>query len=278
LLAYRPDGRPAPFQATAARVARRDDASGTPLALTIFDALHLEGQDLIDESAARRRALLDSALAPSAGSASAGTPSAGTPSAGTPSAGTLLVPRHVVHDPSSAPEQQAASAFERDALARGHEGLVVKALESPYSMGRRGAGWVKVKPRITLDLVVIGVEWGHGRRSGWLSNLHLGARDPDGRFGPAGGYVMLGKTFKGLTDAMLAWQTERLQELALDATGWQVTVRPELVVEIAFDGVQTSPRYPAGVALRFARVLAHRRDKPAREADTIDTVLSYLPD
>jgi DNA ligase-1 len=134
---------------------------------------------------------------------------------------------------------------------------------------------VKVKPRITLDLVILAVEWGHGRRTGLLSNLHLGARDPAGKYGPPGGFVMLGKTFKGLTDAMLAWQTERLQALSTGGSSYRVDVRPELVVEIAFDGVQTSPRYPAGVALRFARVLAHRPDKSAAEADTIDTVLSY---
>jgi DNA ligase 1 len=160
-------------------------------------------------------------------------------------------------------------------LARGHEGVVVKALDAGYAMGRRGAAWVKVKPRITLDLVVLAAEWGHGRRTGRLSNLHLGARDPDGRFGEAGGFVMLGKTFKGLTDAMLAWQTDRLLELATERGSWQIDVRPELVVEVAFDGVQTSPRYPAGVALRFARVLRHRPDKSAAEADTVDEVLAH---
>ncbi len=143
---------------------------------------------------------------------------------------------------------------------------MVKSLEAPYEAGRRGSGWLKVKPRHTLDLVVLAVEWGHGRRRGRLSNLHLGARQDDG-------FVMLGKTFKGLTDAMLAWQTERLQELAVSDDGWVVRVRPELVVEIAFDGVQTSPRYPGGVALRFARVLRHRPDKRAEEADTLDSVL-----
>ncbi len=153
------------------------------------------------------------------------------------------------------------------AIDGGHEGLVIKAADAPYDVGRRGAAWVKVKPRHTLDLVVLGVEWGHGRRKGWLSNLHLGARDPE-----TGGFVMLGKTFKGMTDEMLRWQTERLRELAVDDNGWVVTVRPELVVEIAFDGVQHSPRYPGGVALRFARVLRYREDKPASEADTIDTV------
>jgi DNA ligase-1 len=138
----------------------------------------------------------------------------------------------------------------------------------PYEAGRRGAGWVKVKPVHTLDLVVLAAEWGHGRRQGWLSNLHLGARDP-----ATGGFVMLGKTFKGLTDELLRWQTERLQQLAVDATdGWVVRVRPELVVEVAFDGLQTSPRYPGGLALRFARVLRYREDKRAADADTIDTV------
>jgi ATP-dependent DNA ligase len=144
--------------------------------------------------------------------------------------------------------------------------VLVKSLETAYEAGRRGAGWLKVKPRHTLDLVVLAVERGHGRRSGWLSNLHLGARDP------AGGFVMLGKTFKGLTDAMLAWQTEQLGQLAVADDGWVVRVRPELVVEVAFDGVQQSPRYPGGMALRFARVLRYREDKTAAEADTVDTV------
>ncbi|MEA2123441.1 MAG: ligase 1, partial [Solirubrobacteraceae bacterium] len=152
-----------------------------------------------------------------------------------------------------------------DALAAGHEGVVVKSLDAPYAAGRRGAGWLKVKPVHTLDLVVLAVEHGSGRRRGWLSNLHLGTREG----------VMLGKTFKGLTDDMLRWQTERLRELAIDDTGWVVRVRPELVVEIAFDGVQTSPRYPGGVALRFARVLRHRPDKTPAEADTLDAVLAF---
>jgi DNA ligase 1 len=255
VLASTASGRPAPFQVTSARVARRDaGASGAavPLGLTLFDLLHLDGDDLIDEPSAARRLRLE------------------------PAAGDLVVPRHLVDDPTDDEQLSAASAFAADALARGHEGVVVKSLSSAYTMGRRGAGWVKVKPRITLDLVVLAAEWGHGRRTGRLSNLHLGARDPDGKFGPVGGFVMLGKTFKGLTDVMLAWQTEHLQTLATGSTqGWVVPVRPELVVEIAFDGVQTSPRYPAGVALRFARVLAHRPDKPADEADTIATVLSH---
>jgi DNA ligase-1 len=170
-----------------------------------------------------------------------------------------------------------AERFFADAVARGHEGVVVKSLDAPYAAGRRGSDWIKVKPRHTLDLVVLAAEWGHGRRRGWLSNLHLGARDPE-----TGGFVMLGKTFKGLTDQMLSWQTERLLELAEPGTApppddrrnayGVLRVRPDLVVEVAFDGVQASPRYPGGVALRFARVLRHRPDKPAAEADTIETV------
>jgi DNA ligase-1 len=185
------------------------------------------------------------------------------------------VPRFELDSPQDDQQRLAAGEFAAGALRQGHEGVLVKALDGDYTMGRRGASWVKVKPRITLDLVILAAEWGHGRRTGWLSNLHLGARDPDGEYGPPGGFVMLGKTFKGLTDAMLGWQTERLQELAVGHSRWQVDVRPELVVEVAFDGVQSSPRYPAGVALRFARVLAHRPDKPAAQADTISTVLGH---
>jgi DNA ligase-1 len=148
--------------------------------------------------------------------------------------------------------------------------VIVKSLEVPYAAGRRGAGWLKVKPVHTLDLVILAAEWGHGRRRGWLSNLHLGARHDT----VPGAFVMLGKTFKGLTDKMLAWQTEHLLELAEERTDWVVRVRPELVVEIAFDGIQRSPRYPGGVALRFARVVRHRPDKPAAEADTLASVLA----
>jgi DNA ligase-1 len=155
-----------------------------------------------------------------------------------------------------------------DALVAGHEGVVVKSLAAPYAAGRRGAGWLKVKPVHTLDLVVLAVEHGSGRRKGWLSNLHLGAQGDDG-------FVMLGKTFKGLTDDMLRWQTERLRELEIDDDGWVVRVRPELVVEIGFDGVQASPRYPGGVALRFARVLRHRPDKDPSEVDSLATVLKF---
>jgi ATP-dependent DNA ligase I len=256
LIALRPDGRPYAFQDTAARAASQTGAGGdrgvgagqgdpsVPLSAFLFDALHLDGADLIDLPDAERRAAL-----------------AGVVPAG------MLMPRLVTADP------EEADAFFRDAVARGHEGVVVKSLATPYAAGRRGAGWIKVKPRHTLDLVVLAVEWGHGRRKGWLSNLHLGARDPE-----TGGWVMLGKTFKGLTDELLTWQTARLLELEDHRDDWTVYVRPELVVEIAFDGVQRSPRYPGGVALRFARVLRYREDKPAAEADTIASVLDLAAD
>jgi DNA ligase-1 len=165
-----------------------------------------------------------------------------------------------------------AEAFVEDTLARGHEGVLVKALDSPYEAGRRGAGWIKVKPVHTLDLVILAAEWGHGRRHGSLSNLHLGARDAE-----SGAFVMLGKTFKGLTDEMLRWQTDRLQTLETHRDRWTVHVRPELVAEIAFDGVQRSSRYPGGVTLRFARVVRYREDKRPTEADTIETVQSLAP-
>jgi DNA ligase-1 len=239
-------GRPRPFQETSSRAATRGarrggkagPAEGPALVPYFFDLLHLDGTDLLDEPGRVRWGALAGALPAE-----------------------LIVGRRTVET-----EDQAAEAFAA-ALAAGQEGVVVKAQEAPYDVGRRGAAWVKVKPRHTLDLVVLAVEWGHGRRQGWLSNLHLGARDPR-----TGGFVMLGKTFKGLTDELLRWQTERFKELAIDDSGWVVTVRPEQVVEIAFDGVQTSPRYPGGVALRFARVLRYRDDKRAEEADTIDMV------
>jgi DNA ligase-1 len=176
------------------------------------------------------------------------------------------VPRIVTDDPA------AAEAFAQDALSRGHEGVVVKSLSIAYAAGRRGSGWVKVKPVHTLDLVVLAVEWGSGRREGWLSNIHLGARNTDGTF------TMLGKTFKGMTDRMLAWQTERFTELAMSPEtirdSYVVPLRPEQVVEIAFDGLQRSSRYPGGLALRFARVVRYRDDKSPDEADTIETVRS----
>jgi ATP-dependent DNA ligase I len=241
VIALHPDGRPHPFQVTAGRVGSRLEverlAATLPLTAFLFDLLHLDGQDLLDRTGAERHAAL-AAVVPEP----------------------LRMPRLVTADPL------AAAAFLDDTLARGHEGVMVKSLAATWEAGRRGAGWLKVKPVHTLDLVVLAVEWGHGRRKGWLSNLHLGARDP------AGGFVMLGKTFKGLTDKLLAWQTERLQELAVASDGYTVRVRPELVVEVAFDGVQQSPRYPGGLALRFARVVRYRADKRAEEADTIDTV------
>jgi DNA ligase-1 len=239
-IALRPDGRPHRFQVTASRFGTRRADASVPLTPLFFDLLHLDGDDLIDRTGAERAAALDG-LVPAAS----------------------RVPRALIAD---AP---GAQAFLDAALAAGHEGVLVKSLEAPYAAGRRGAGWLKVKPRHTLDLVVLAAEWGHGRRRGWLSNLHLGAREPAGA-----GFVMLGKTFKGLTDAMLTWQTERLLALEVARDDWTVHVRPELVVEIAFDGVQTSTRYPGGVALRFARVLRHRPDKSAAEADTLDAVLA----
>jgi DNA ligase-1 len=241
-LALRADGRPHLFQDTASRFGSRLDVArlraSRPLTLFVFDILHHDGQDLIDRPYAERQMVL-STLVPEA----------------------LRVPRIVTDD------VDLATAFLHSTLEHGHEGLVVKDLGSPYEAGRRGAGWLKVKPRHTLDLVILAVEWGHGRRTGYLSNLHLGARDPT-----TGGYVMLGKTFKGLTDEMLGWQTERLLALERERDRWTVYVRPELVAEVAFDGVQRSSRYPGGVTLRFARVLRYRTDKRADEADTIDTV------
>jgi DNA ligase-1 len=241
VIALRADGRPHPFQVTASRVGSRLEvarlAASLPLTAFLFDLLHLDGQDLLDQAGAERHAAM-AAVVPE----------------------TLRIPRTVTADPA------AAAAFLDDTLARGHEGVMVKSLAATWEAGRRGAGWLKVKPVHTLDLVVLAAEWGHGRRRGWLSNLHLGARDP------SGGFVMLGKTFKGLTDKLLTWQTERLQELEVSRDAYTVHVRPELVVEIAFDGLQTSPRYPGGLALRFARVLRYRPDKRPEEADTIQTV------
>jgi len=173
----------------------------------------------------------------------------------------LIIPRLVTADPAE------ATRFMDEALRRGHEGAMAKALDQPYEAGRRGAGWLKIKRANTLDLVVLAAEWGSGRRKGWLSNLHLGARDTAGD-----GFVMLGKTFKGLTDAMLEWQTKAFLEREVSRDNWTVHLKPEIVVEIAFNGVQQSSQYPGGLALRFARVKAYRPDKKAEEADTIDTV------
>ncbi|MFC8078935.1 ATP-dependent DNA ligase [Streptomyces sp. NPDC057307] len=248
VIALDPDGRPRPFQEVAGRVGSRTDvsaaAAAVPLSPVFFDVLAADGEDLLDLPYAERRTTLDR-LVPEP----------------------MRVRRVVVSGPDSPLTLAEAEEFWRATLDRGHEGVVIKALDTPYSAGRRGAGWVKVKPVHTLDLVVLAAEWGHGRRTGRLSNLHLGARQPDGSF------VMLGKTFKGLTDAMLEWQTTRLRELAVTDDGFTVRVRPELVVEIAYDGLQRSSRYPAGVTLRFARVLRHREDKRASEADTLETVL-----
>ncbi|HKG65482.1 MAG TPA: ATP-dependent DNA ligase [Solirubrobacteraceae bacterium] len=239
VIALREDGRPHPFQVTGSRFGSRRDLEKLrreiPLSVFFFDLLHLDGRDLLDAPLAERAAALDR-LAPQ-----------------------LRIPHAVAED------VQAAQAVFDDALARGHEGVMVKDLEAPYAAGRRGAAWLKVKPVHTLDLVVLAAEWGHGRRRGFLSNLHLGARDGDG-------FAMLGKTFKGLTDELLAWQTKRFQELETHRDGHTVYVRPEQVVEIAFDGIQTSRRYPAGMALRFARVKRYRDDKTAAEADTVETV------
>lgn len=247
-LAIGDDGVPRPFQETAARSATREATPGTTaeaelaaqlrLSPFFFDVLHADGRDLIDAPLRERLAVLDEVAAPH------------------------TVRRLVTSDPD------AAAEFFAGALREGQEGVVVKSLDTPYAAGRRGAGWVKVKPRQTLDLVVLAVERGSGRRQGWLSNIHLGARDPEG------GFVMLGKTFKGMTDEMLEWQTARFNELRTDDDGWVVTVRPEQVVEVAFDGLQRSTRYPGGLALRFARVLRYRDDKSAAEADTIETVRS----
>ena len=245
------EGRARPFQVTASRAGTQaapgQEGPDVPLTPFFFDLLHLDGRDLVDEPATVRHALMAEVLPAD-----------------------LRVPRLVTADVAE------AEAFFADAVARGHEGVVVKSLDGPYAAGRRGSEWIKVKPRHTLDLVVLAAEWGHGRRRGWLSNLHLGARDPDG------GFVMLGKTFKGLTDEMLRWQTERFLDIAEpagqrppgDLTGARgvLRVRPEMVVEIAFDGVQASPRYPGGLALRFARVLRYRPDKQVSEADTIGAV------
>jgi DNA ligase-1 len=246
VLALHQDGRPRPFQETASRTGSKvsvaEQCRRTPLTVFFFDVLHRDGRDLVDATGEERlTALLD--VVPPA----------------------LQVPRVVT---ASAEEGQA---FFEETVAAGHEGVVVKSLSSPYEAGRRGSGWVKVKPRHTLDLVVLAVEWGSGRRSGLLSNIHLGAADPG-----TGGFVMLGKTFKGMTDEMLAWQTERFLGLETHREGHVVHVRPEQVVEIAFDGLQRSSRYAGGLALRFARVLRYRDDKTAAEADTIEAVRALL--
>ncbi|MFE7594146.1 ATP-dependent DNA ligase [Kitasatospora sp. NPDC057512] len=244
-IALGPAGRPRPFQETAARTASRRDPdrlrAEVPLDAYFFDLLHRDGEDLVDRPGRERWAALAGAVPDG-----------------------LRVARTETGD------RDRALAFFRDTLALGHEGVLVKDPSAPYAAGRRGAGWIKVKPRHTLDLVVLAAEWGSGRRRGFLSNLHLGARAAgEPGLGP---WVMLGKTFKGLTDETLARQTTELLARETGRDAWTVRVRPELVVEIAFDGVQRSPRYPAGLALRFARVVRYRPDKDAAEADTVATV------
>jgi DNA ligase-1 len=244
-LALDEDGGPRPFQETMSRFgaeASRDLA----LRPWFFDLLHVDGRDLIDEPLSVRLAELDRV------------------------AERWRMPGIVTGD------ADAAERLSRDALAAGHEGVVVKSIDSPYAAGRRGKSWVKVKPVLTYDLVVLAAEWGSGRRRGWLSNLHLGARDPDGEFGEPGGFVMVGKTFKGLTDELLRWQTETFPQHEERRTASAVFLRPELVVEIAIDGVQRSPRYPGGLALRFARVKGYRPDKTPEGADTIQTLRALL--
>jgi DNA ligase-1 len=242
-LALRPDGRPQPFQVTMRRFGRSKDVAAArrtwPLSPFFFDCLFLEGEGSLVSRPYRDRAERLGRLVGEE----------------------RRLPRLVTA------EEAEASRFLGRALEDGHEGLMAKSLEAPYVAGQRGFHWLKLKPARTLDLIVLAAEWGSGRRKGWLSNLHLGARDEG-----SGQPVMLGKTFKGLTDAMLRWQTERLLELETGRDQWTVHVRPELVVEVAFSDVQESPRYPAGLALRFARVKRHRPDKPATEADTVQTV------
>jgi DNA ligase-1 len=242
VIALRDDGRPLPFQVTMRRFGRKSDDAALreqiPLSLFLFDCLYRDGEDLIDRTSVERVSALRSLDAPG-----------------------LLVPRCVTGDPA------AAQAFLRRALAAGHEGLMAKALDSSYAAGSRGADWLKIKQVHSLDLVVLAAEWGSGRRKGYLSNLHLGACDPQ-----TGGFVMLGKTFKGLTDKLLKWQTAALLDLETSRDKYTVYVEPRLVVEIALNDIQASPQYPAGLALRFARVKRYRPDKAAEQADTIDAV------
>jgi DNA ligase 1 len=233
------EDRPAAFQDT---VSQLDSAAPPEGVVTfLFDLLHVDGEDLLDAPLSERSARLE-AIAPA-----------------------LRIPSRLTTDPDE------AERVLEEALEAGHEGVVVKDAASPYAAGRRGKAWRKVKPVRTYDLVVLGAEWGHGRRQGWLSNLHLGARDPR-----SGEFVMVGKTFKGMTDELLDWQTKELLARETNRQGITVFVRPELVVEIALDGVQSSTRYPGGVALRFARVKGYRPDKSAEEADTIDDLRALL--
>jgi len=241
-LACHPDGRPRPFQATMRRFGRKLEVErlreSIPLYPFFFDCLYIEGNAILDQPGTERIAALAGAVPQK-----------------------LIVPRRVI---GAEPE---AEAFLQAALDAGHEGVMAKALDAPYAAGARGGAWLKIKAAVTLDLVVLAAEWGHGRRSGWLSNLHLGARNPS-----TGAFVMLGKTFKGMTDEILAWQTAELRKLAIASDNYTVYVQPKLVVEIAFNDIQASPHYPGGLALRFARVKRYRPDKHAEDADTIETV------
>ena len=240
-IALRPDGRPHPFQTTMRRLGRKavDCAlrETLPVSVVFFDCLY-NGEPLVDQPLRNRRRVLEEVI---------------------PAKTSRWV---VTADP------EKAKSFYEEALRHGHEGVMAKALDAPYEAGRRGSGWLKIKRAHTLDLVVIAAEWGHGRRKGWLSNLHVAARDP------AQGFVMLGKTFKGMTDALLEWQTRELQAREMKQDDWVVQVRPELVVEIEFSDIQKSPQYPAGLALRLARVKRYRPDKRPEDADTLDTVRS----
>ncbi|HEX6313392.1 MAG TPA: ATP-dependent DNA ligase [Gemmatimonadaceae bacterium] len=247
VIALAVDGRPYSFQDTMSRFGRRLDVdrlrAELPLTPFFFDVLLFEGDEVLDRPLEERLAILDRAVSVMA-----------------------RVPRLITSN------EDDGRRFQADALERGHEGVMVKSLAASYAAGRRGSAWVKVKTARTLDLVVLAVEWGSGRRQGWLSNIHLGARDPD-----TGGFVMLGKTFKGMTDELLQWQTKELLARETHREGHVVYVRPELVVEIAFNEVQRSSQYPGGVALRFARVKGYRPDKRPDEADTIDAVRAFLP-
>jgi DNA ligase 1 len=241
-LAFRRNGTPEPFQVTMRRFGRKLDVArmrdSVPLRSFFFDCLYFEGNAIIDQPGEERFAALAGALPEP-----------------------LVIRRCLTGEPAD------AEAFLNEALACGHEGVMAKAVSAPYEAGARGSLWFKIKPAVTLDLVVLAAEWGHGRRRGWLSNLHLGARDA-----ATGGFVMLGKTFKGMTDEMLAWQTTELPKLAIGHNAYTVYVQPQLVVEIAFNDIQSSPHYPGGLALRFARIKRYRPDKRVEDADTIETV------
>jgi DNA ligase-1 len=245
VIGFRPDGAPLPFQVTMRRFGRKLDVdrlrSEIPVQPYFFDLLRRDGRTMIDAPQAERFEQLRG----------------------------MVRPQHVVPHVRTADRREAA-AFVDEALTRGHEGVMAKALDAPYAAGSRGQAWLKIKRARTLDLAVLAAEWGHGRRRGWLSNLHLGARAADGSF------VMVGKTFKGLTDDLLRWQTDTFPRFAVADDGWVMHLRPELVVEIALDGVQRSTRYPGGVALRFARVRRYRPDKPPSEADAIERLRAML--